>query len=206
MARRSVQPIVILLANRATRRRVEGGAGSKRFVLGCDPAARHSVHRIHATLAHLHGRIPASGAPAPRSGVPPILAATLRAGTSLARSPPAHGERSCGAEAEAKRRRRFSSSRGMGAVPASGPTANESRRLLVASHWLRTAKRRALLRVPSQTRDSAHAFHCVTHPKNRGRIVVVPPERMLSRTESQQSTGFLSRRNAAGDRQLLLRA
>jgi hypothetical protein len=111
------------LASRATMRRVEGGAGSKRILLGCDPGARHSAHRIHATHAHLHGRIPASGArrraeegplwgsdpedahrigndalmirstvaspqagallrvapiPAPRSGAPPILAATLK--------------------------------------------------------------------------------------------------------------------------------
>src|SRR6185369_5285901 len=82
-ARRPVQAIVILLPRRATRRRVEGGAGSKRFVLGCDPIARHEAHRIHAILAHLRGRIPASGAPAPRCGAPPILAATLRVGTSF---------------------------------------------------------------------------------------------------------------------------
>src|SRR6187549_2557293 len=71
------EAIVVLLPRRATRRRVEGGAGSKRFMLGCDPATRQEAHRIHAILAHLHGRIPASGAPAPRCGAPPILAASL---------------------------------------------------------------------------------------------------------------------------------
>src|SRR5471032_3647213 len=92
MARRPVKRILNVFARRATRRRVEGGAGSKRFVLGCDPAARHSAHRIHATHTHLRGRIPASGAPAPRCGAPPILAATLRAGTSFGPLPPALGE------------------------------------------------------------------------------------------------------------------
>ena len=71
-----MQAISRILASRATMRRVEGGAGSKRILLGCDPGARQSAHRIHATHAHLHGRIPASGAPAPRFGAPPILAAT----------------------------------------------------------------------------------------------------------------------------------
>ena len=50
-----------------------------------------------------------------------------------------------------------------GTVPASGPAANESRRLLVARHLLRMTKRRALLRVLSQNRDSALAFHSVMH-------------------------------------------
>ena len=54
---------------------------------------------------------------------------------------------------------------GMGAVPASGPAANESRRLLVARHLLRMTKRRALLRVLSQNRDSALAFHSVMHSR-----------------------------------------
>ena len=71
-----MQAISRILASRATMRRVEGGAGSERILLGCDPGAGHSAHRIHSTHAHLHGRIPASGAPAPRSGAPPILAAT----------------------------------------------------------------------------------------------------------------------------------
>jgi hypothetical protein len=57
-------------------RPVQGGAGSKRSLLGCDPGAGHSVHRLHGTNEPLHGRIPAGGAPAPRSGAPPILAAT----------------------------------------------------------------------------------------------------------------------------------
>ena len=61
--------------------------------------------------------------------------------------------------------RRICHSGGMGAVPASGPAANESRRLLVARHLLRMTKRRALLRVLSQNRDSARAFHYVTHSK-----------------------------------------
>ena len=82
-ARRPAQTIVILLSRRATRRRVEGGAGSKRFVLGCDPGTRHWAHQIHAIHTHLRGHIPASGAPVPRYGAPPILAATLRAGTSF---------------------------------------------------------------------------------------------------------------------------
>src|SRR5678816_190744 len=79
MARRPVTAIVVLLPRRATRRRVEGEAGSKRCVLGCDPVMRPEAHRIHAIHAHLRGHIPASGAPAPRCGAPPILAATLRA-------------------------------------------------------------------------------------------------------------------------------
>src|SRR6185369_13244212 len=83
MARRPVKAIVVLLPRRATRHRVEGGAGSKRSMLGCDPATRREARRFHAIHAHLCGRIPASGAPAPRCGAPPILAATLRAGTSF---------------------------------------------------------------------------------------------------------------------------
>src|SRR5258707_14390272 len=83
MARRAVKAIVVLLPRRATRRRVEGGAGSKRCMLGCDPETRQEVHRFHAIHAQLRGCIPASGAPAPRCGAPPILAATLRAGTSF---------------------------------------------------------------------------------------------------------------------------
>src|SRR5580765_7572808 len=82
-ARRPVKAIVVLLPRRATRRRAEGGTGSKRFMLGCDPAARREAHRFHAIHAHLHGRIPMNGAPAPRCGAPLILAATLRAGTSF---------------------------------------------------------------------------------------------------------------------------
>src|SRR6476620_10014820 len=39
-----VKAIVVLLPRRATRRRVEGGAGSKRFMLGCDTAARKEAH------------------------------------------------------------------------------------------------------------------------------------------------------------------
>src|SRR5476651_756082 len=42
-----------------------------------------------------------------------------------------------------------------GTVPANGPAANESRRHIVASHLLRMTKRRDLLRVLSQNRDSA---------------------------------------------------
>src|SRR5579862_5417383 len=128
MARRPVKAIVVLLPRRATLRRVEGGAGSKRCVLGCDPVTRQEAHRFHAIHAHLHGHIPASEArrraeegslwdltpqtrigigmcapmigstvaspqagpllwvapiPAPRYGAPPILATTLRAGTSF---------------------------------------------------------------------------------------------------------------------------
>ena len=49
---------------------MEGGAGSKRFLVGCDPVARHEAHRFHAIHTHLRGRIPASGAPAPRYGAP----------------------------------------------------------------------------------------------------------------------------------------
>ena len=155
MARRPVKAIVVLLPRRATRRRVEGGAGSKRYVLGCDPVTRQEAHRLHAIHAHLSGRIPASGAPAPRCGAPPILAATLRAGTSFGPVPPALGERSFGAETRSMRRRHRTTIGDTGVVPASGPAANESRRLLVASHWLRMTKRRVLLRVPSQNRDSA---------------------------------------------------
>src|SRR5258705_5459919 len=93
MARRPVKAIVVLLPRRATRRRVEGGAGSKRCMLGCDPGARQEAHRLHATHTHLRGRIPNGGAPAPRCGAPPILAATLRAGTSFGLEPPVLGER-----------------------------------------------------------------------------------------------------------------
>ena len=53
------------------------------------------------------------------------------------------------------RRRYFFASRGMRAVPANGPTANESRRLIVASHLLRMTKLRVLLRALSQNRASA---------------------------------------------------
>src|SRR5258705_12032271 len=45
---------------------------------------------------------------------------------------------------------------GYGTVPANGPAANESRRHIVASHLLRMTKRRVLLRVLSQNRDSAY--------------------------------------------------
>ena len=44
----------------------------------------------------------------------------LWAGTSLARRPPAHGERSCGAETGAMRRRRFSSSGAWAPFPQAG--------------------------------------------------------------------------------------
>src|SRR6266581_3103744 len=62
MARRPVKAIVILLPRRATRRRVDGGAGSKRCMLGCDPVARQEAHRIHAIHAHLRDRILMNGA------------------------------------------------------------------------------------------------------------------------------------------------
>src|SRR5258706_13151035 len=107
MVRRPVKRILNVFARRATRRRVEGGAGSKRCMLGCDPAARQEAHRIHAIHTHLHSRIPMNGAPAPRRGAPPILAATLRAGTSF--WPVAPGSRRkdfvLGAETGAERRK-----------------------------------------------------------------------------------------------------
>jgi len=39
---------------------------------------------IHAIHTHLHGRIPAGGAPAPRCGAPAFLATTLRDGAIFA--------------------------------------------------------------------------------------------------------------------------
>jgi len=65
-----------ILASRATKRPAEGGAGSKCCVLGCDPGAGHGRATIRGPHTRLRGRIPASGAPAPRSGAPAILAAT----------------------------------------------------------------------------------------------------------------------------------
>jgi len=63
--------------------------------------------------ARLRGRIPASGAPATRFGAPPILIATLRAGTNFGLLPPALGERSFGAETGAGGCRNFCN-RGLG--------------------------------------------------------------------------------------------
>ncbi len=48
----------------------EGRAGSKRILLGCDPGAGRAHRFFPRAFAHLRGRIPKKGAPAPRSGAP----------------------------------------------------------------------------------------------------------------------------------------
>jgi len=65
-----------ILASRATKCPAQGGAGSKRCVLGCDPAAGQESAEMRGPHTRLPGRIPARGAPAPRFGASPILAAT----------------------------------------------------------------------------------------------------------------------------------
>src|SRR5688572_30408406 len=49
----------------------EGGAGSKRLVLGCDPGAGCCAASSPRAYVRLHGRIPGNRAPAPRSGALP---------------------------------------------------------------------------------------------------------------------------------------
>jgi hypothetical protein len=82
LTRRTVQSISRIWSSRPTKCPAQGGAGSKRSMLGCDPAAGQERAIMRRTGAHLRGRIPA-GAPAPRCGAPPVLAATLRAGTNF---------------------------------------------------------------------------------------------------------------------------
>ena len=66
-----------ILASRATKRPAQGGAGSKRCVLGCDPGAGQESAGNCAFLTRAFTvASPETGAPAPRSGALTILAAT----------------------------------------------------------------------------------------------------------------------------------
>ena len=84
VARRTRQVISRIWTTSPTKRPAQGGAGSKCAALGCDPGAGHRRAITRGPFACLRGRIPASGAPAPRSGTPPILGTTRRAGASFA--------------------------------------------------------------------------------------------------------------------------
>src|SRR5688572_33482205 len=68
-------------SSRATKRPAQGGAGSKRCVLGCDPGAGQESAMDCAFLTRAFTvASPEAGAPAPRSGASPVLAATRRDG------------------------------------------------------------------------------------------------------------------------------
>src|SRR5688572_33040968 len=68
-------------SSRATKRPAQGGAGSKRCVLGCDPGAGQESARDCACLTRAFTvASPETGAPAPRFGASPVLAATRRHG------------------------------------------------------------------------------------------------------------------------------
>jgi len=64
-----------ILASRATKCPVQGGAGSKRFMLGCDPGAGQESAGC-AVLTRACTVASRKRAPAPRSGASPVLAAT----------------------------------------------------------------------------------------------------------------------------------
>ena len=215
MTRRTAQSISRIWSSRPTKCTAQGGAGSKRSMLGCDPGAGQERAIMRGPNARLRGRIPASGArrraeegplwgsdpadahgigfdttrsrsaprshpasgsllrvapiPATRFGAPPILAATLRAGTSFGLSPPALGERSFGAET------------GWGVPQLPQPGA----RAPFPQTGLRQTSHGAPLSLPlpifailaagsfasrAKIVPAHHAFHCVTGSNRLGRV------------------------------------
>ena len=143
----------------------EGGRG---LPLGSDPV---DAQRDRHVRAHdrLHGRIPVNGAPAPRCADPcsalrrSLLHAAVRRrfwlqpfglARVLARSPRLSAKGFCRWGGDGDREAHIHSV-DLGAVPANGPAANESRRLIVESPLLGMTKPQAFLLALSQNRDSA---------------------------------------------------
>ena len=160
MARRPVKAIVVLLPRRATRRRVEGGAGSKRSMLGCGPAAQQEAHRIHANHAHLHGRIPMHGPPCP----------TLRCAADSGCNPsgwhefwpaaPGSRRKDSVFGAETGAVRRIAITGATSPFPQTGLRLTSHGAALSKGPLLRMTKPRDFLLALSQNRDSASRVSC----------------------------------------------
>ena len=98
-------------SSRPTKCPAQGGAGSKRSMLGCDPGAGHKRAFMRRTGAHLRGRIPASGArrraeEGPLWGSDPADAHGIGFDTTRSRSAP-RSHPASGSLLHAAARRRF---------------------------------------------------------------------------------------------------